>query len=105
MPFTMTERLIRGIARQANVRPALKRASAAYLRAVGANLVHYCARHRLRVTNPEVLDTLDPHRGLIVASNHRSLYDMYVLSSVLLRRCDWIARLYFPVRTEHIYER
>jgi 1-acyl-sn-glycerol-3-phosphate acyltransferase len=103
--FTTTERLIRAIARQANVRPALKRTTHAYLRAAGANWVHYCTRHLLHVTNAEVLDKLCPDRGVIVASNHRSLCDMYVVSSVLLRRCNWITRLYFPVRSEYVYER
>ena len=104
-PFTTTERLIRAIARQVNVRPALKRAAHAYLRTAGANWVHFCTRHLLHVTNAEVLDTLRPDRGVIVASNHRSLADMYVVSSVLLRRCPWITRLYCPVRSEYIDDR
>jgi 1-acyl-sn-glycerol-3-phosphate acyltransferase len=104
-PFTTTERLIRTMARQVNARPALKRASHAYLRSAGATGVHCGTRHLLHVTNAEVLDTLRPERGMIVASNHRSLCDMYVVSSVLLRRCGWIERLYFPVRTENIYDR
>jgi 1-acyl-sn-glycerol-3-phosphate acyltransferase len=103
--LTATERLIRSIARQVNERPTLKRASHAFLRTAGANWVHFCTRRLLHVTNTEVLDALSPDRGVIVASNHRSLGDMYVLSSVLLRRCDWIARLYFPVRSEYVYER
>jgi 1-acyl-sn-glycerol-3-phosphate acyltransferase len=105
VPFTTTERLIRAIARQVNERPALKRASHAYLRAGGANFLQFFTRHLLHVTNAEVLDALSPDRGVIVASNHRSSSDMFVLSSVLLRRCGWIARLYFPVRSEYFYER
>jgi len=103
--LTGTERLIRAIARQINERPALKRSSNAYLRTAGANVVHFCTRHLLHVTNVEALDALSPDRGVIVASNHRSFCDMYMLSSVLLRRCPWIARLYFPVRSEYFYER
>jgi 1-acyl-sn-glycerol-3-phosphate acyltransferase len=104
-PFTTTERLIRAIARQVNTHPALKRASHAYLRSAGGTGVRVGTRHLLRIANAEVLDTLRPDRGVIVASNHRSLCDMYVVSSVLLRRVDWIERLYFPVRTENIYDR
>jgi 1-acyl-sn-glycerol-3-phosphate acyltransferase len=104
-PFTTTERLIRAMARAVNTRPALKRAAHAYLRSAGATGVHLGTRRLLRVTNADVLDTLQPDRGVIVASNHRSLCDMYVVSSVLLRRCAWIERLYFPVRTENIYDR
>jgi 1-acyl-sn-glycerol-3-phosphate acyltransferase len=104
-PFTTTERLIHAISRQVNTHPALKRASHAYLRSAGATGVHFGTRHLLHITNAEVLDRLRPDRGVIVASNHRSLCDMYVVSSVLLRRGDWIKRLYFPVRTENIYDR
>lgn len=105
MHFTTSERLIRAIAGQANTTPGLKRTMHAYLRLVGASCVHYGTRHLLHVTNAEVLDTLPRDRGLIVASNHRSFCDMYVVSSVLLRRCGWITRLYFPVRSEYFYER
>jgi len=103
--FNATERVIRAIARQVNESPALKRTMHAYLRVVGASSVYYGTRHLLHVTNAEVLDTLPRDRGVVIASNHRSLCDMYVVSSVLLRRCDWIRRLYFPVRSEYIYER
>jgi 1-acyl-sn-glycerol-3-phosphate acyltransferase len=104
-PFTATERMIRAISREVNTRPVLKRASHAYLRSAGAAGVHFSTRHLLHVTNAEVLDRLHPDRGVIVASNHRSLCDMYVVSSVLLRRGGWVERLYFPVRTENIYDR
>jgi 1-acyl-sn-glycerol-3-phosphate acyltransferase len=103
--FTTTESVIRAIARQVNERPTLKRASHTFLRTVGAAWVHYCTRNLLHVTNAEVLDTLRPDRGVVIASNHRSFFDMYVLSSVLLRRCGWIERMYFPVRNEYFYER
>lgn len=105
MSFTATERVIRAIARQVNETRGLKRTMHTYLRVVGANCVHYGTRHLLHVTNAEVLDTLPRDRGVVIASNHRSLCDMYVVSSILLRRCDWIKRLYFPVRSEYIYER
>ncbi|MGE3276796.1 MAG: lysophospholipid acyltransferase family protein [Vicinamibacterales bacterium] len=104
-PFTMTERLIRAIARQVNTRPALKRVSHAFIRSAGATGVRWATRELVHVTNAEALDGLPRDRGVIVASNHRSLCDMYVVSSVLLRRVGWIERLYFPVRTENIYDR
>jgi len=103
--FTPTEQLIGAIARGVNRRPALKRCSHVFLRRVGAAWVHYCSRNLLSVTNVEALTALDPDRGVIIASNHRSYADMYLLSSVLLPRCRWIERMYFPVRSEYIYDR
>lgn len=103
--FTHTEQLIHAVARGVNHRPVLKRWSHAFLRTAGAAWVHYCSRNLLRITNAEALDALAPNRGVIIASNHRSYADMYLLSSVLLPRCGWIERTYFPVRSEYIYDR
>ena len=105
--FTPTEQLIGAIARGVNRRPALKRCSHVFLRRVGAAWVHYCSRNLLTVTTAEALTALtalDPDRGVIIASNHRSYADMYLLSSVMLPRCRWIERAYFPVRSEFIYD-
>jgi 1-acyl-sn-glycerol-3-phosphate acyltransferase len=103
--FTLTEQLIHAIARGVNHRPVFKRWSHAFLRTAGAAWVRYCSRNLLSIANVEVLDALDPDRGVILASNHRSYADMFLLSSVLLPRCGWIERMYFPVRSEFIYDR
>jgi len=102
--FTPTERLIRAIARGVNHHPRVKHWSHGVLRTVGASWVHYATRHLLRVTNVEALATLDPSRGVVFASNHRSYGDMFLLSSVLLRHCSWVERMYFPVRHDYFYE-
>jgi 1-acyl-sn-glycerol-3-phosphate acyltransferase len=101
---TTTERLILAVARGVNHHAVLKGVSHAFLRTVGARWVHWCTRNAVQVINPEVLDALAPERGVLVTSNHRSYADMYLLSSVLLRRCRWIERMYFPVRSEFFYD-
>lgn len=103
--FTPTEQLIHAVARGVNERRLLKRWSHAFLRTGGAAWVRFCSRKLLRITNGEVLDTLAPNCGVVIASNHRSYADMYLLASALLPRCGWIERMYFPVRSEYIYER
>jgi 1-acyl-sn-glycerol-3-phosphate acyltransferase len=103
--FTAIEHLNHVIARGVNQQPLLKRCSHAFLRTFGAAWVRYCSRHVLRITNGEVFESLAPDRGVVIASNHRSYADMYLLSSVLLPRCGWIERMYFPVRSEFIYDR
>ena len=103
--FTATEQLIHSIVRGVNHRPALKRWSHGLLRTAGAAWVRFCSRNLLRVINGDVLDRLPRDRGVVIASNHRSYADMYLLSSVILPRCRWITRAYFPVRSEFIYDR
>lgn len=102
--FTLTEQVIHAIARAANHRPLIKRGAHAFLRYAGASWVQFCSRHVLRITNVDGLDSLAPDRGVIIASNHRNYADMYLLSSVLLPRCRWIRQMYFPVRSEFIYD-
>jgi 1-acyl-sn-glycerol-3-phosphate acyltransferase len=102
--FTLTEQAIHAVARAANRRPLIKRAAHAFLRHAGASWVQFCSRNLLRITNVEALGALAPDRGVVIASNHRNYADMYLLSSVLLPRCPWIRRMYFPVRSEFIYD-
>lgn len=103
--FTRTEKIVHGIARRVNQRPAYKRWSHAFLRTIGTAWVRFCSRNLVLLTNAEVLDALTPDCGVVIASNHRSYVDMYLLSSVVLPRCRWIRRMYFPVRTEFFYDR
>jgi 1-acyl-sn-glycerol-3-phosphate acyltransferase len=100
-----TEALIHTMVRRVNTSPALKWMAHTYLRSAGMTGIHYATRHLLTVTNGGVLGALPSDRGVLVASNHRSFFDMFVISSVLLRRCSWIQRLYFPVRSEYFYDR
>jgi 1-acyl-sn-glycerol-3-phosphate acyltransferase len=103
--LTAIERVIWGATRSVNERPTLKRLSHAFLRTGGAAWVYYCTRHLLHLTGEDAIASLHPDRGVVLAANHRSFFDMYVISSVLLRRCAWIKRMYFPVRSAYFYDR
>lgn len=93
------------IAETVNRRPALKRVAHRFLRTVGAGWVYQCTRNLLRVYNLDYLTGLRPERGVLLVSNHRSFFDMYVLSCVVLRHTTWPERMYFPVRSDYFYER
>ncbi len=41
--------------------------------------------------------------GVVLVSNHRSFFDMYVASAMLYRRSRFMDRLYFPVRSKFFY--
>jgi 1-acyl-sn-glycerol-3-phosphate acyltransferase len=103
--LTAIERVIWGATRSVNERPTFKRWSHAFLRTGGAAWVYYCTRNLVHLTGEAAITSLHPDRGVILASNHRSFFDMYVISSVLLRRCSWIERMYFPVRSAYFYDR
>ena len=103
--LTRFERVAFEIADRVNRHPPLKRAAHAFLRSVGAGWVHHCTKNLLHVDGLENLTSLNPDRGVIVVSNHRSFFDLYVMASVLLRNTDWVNGMYFPVRGEFFYER
>ena len=42
-------------------------------------------------------------RPLLLAANHRSFFDMFVVSSLLLRRVPGPWRIFFPVRARYCY--
>lgn len=99
------ERFAFRISHEVNRRPLLKRAAHVYLRGFGAWWVERCTRSLLHVDGLDHVLPLRPDRGVVLACNHRSFFDLYVVSSVLLRHTRWIERMYFPVRSSYFYER
>ena len=51
----------------------------------------------------EQLQQLDAPDGLILAANHRSFFDLYVISTVLKFHTKHLRQLAFPVRSEFFY--
>lgn len=74
-----------------------------YQRAVGAQLVHLATRHVLHLDGLDHLAGVSRERPLLLVANHRSFYDMFVVSSVLLRRVPGPWRIFFPVRGRYCY--
>jgi 1-acyl-sn-glycerol-3-phosphate acyltransferase len=99
------ERTAFAISDVVNRRPLLKRAAHAFLRTVGRTWVHVCTKNIMHASGIEQLSRLQPDRGVILVANHRSFFDSYVIASVLLRKTEWVDRMYFPVRSEFFYER
>lgn len=102
--LSVTERVCFEIADVVNRRPLAKRAAHAFLASVGQTWVHYSTRHLVHHLGLDRLRGLDPDRGVFLVSNHRSFFDFYVISSVMLRACPWIKGIYFPVRSNFFYE-
>lgn len=87
-----------------NRNPALKGVANEFLRVVAKNWVSSATRRLTHFYGLEHLRELDPDRGVFVIANHRSFFDFYVISAVLLREMPWIERMFFPVRSTFFYE-
>lgn len=75
-------------------------------REVGARWIHHVAlSRRLRVYGIENLEATSPRRPIVIVANHRSYFDLFVVSTVMVRRMDRPMRLYFPVRARYFYQR
>lgn len=73
-------------------------------RTISASWIGLIAGRRWRVFGEEHIDRLRPERGVVLVSNHRSFFDMYVTSSMLYKRkTTWMSRIFFPVRTRFFY--
>jgi 1-acyl-sn-glycerol-3-phosphate acyltransferase len=71
---------------------------------LGAGWIHLASYNLLRVHGLDHLKAVSPERPILLVSNHRSFFDMYVVSTVLFHNTDWRKRLFFPVRGRFFYE-
>jgi 1-acyl-sn-glycerol-3-phosphate acyltransferase len=87
-----------------NTRAGLKTFAATYSYAVPRNFVTWASRRRWRIYGMENMAKLRPQRGVILVSNHRSFFDMYIAAASIFVHGDFIERLYFPVRANFFYD-
>src|SRR5215470_7323648 len=57
----------------------------------------------------ENIGTVDRNRPLLIVANHRSFFDLYVVSAMIFKHISWKGekwpkRLYFPVRARFFYQ-
>lgn len=70
---------------------------------VGANWIEYSIRHLRHVYGVSRLPAFAPDRSYILVSNHRSFFDLYVVTAYLVKR-GMPHRLLFPVRASFFYD-
>jgi 1-acyl-sn-glycerol-3-phosphate acyltransferase len=73
-------------------------------RYLGAGWIHISTYNLLKVYGLENLQAVDTSRPLLLVANHRSFFDMYIVSTVLFRHTGWRLQLFFPVRGRFFYE-
>lgn len=82
----------------------LDRTIRALQRYVGASWIEYSIRNLRRVHGEERLPRFDRGQSYLCVSNHRSFFDLYVVTAYLVKR-GMPHRLVFPVRSSFFYDR
>ena len=72
-------------------------------RQIGANWIDVSTRNLLHVHGADRLPPFARGESTILVSNHRSFFDLFVVSSVLLKR-PFEQRIMFPVRSQFFYD-
>jgi len=72
-------------------------------RHVGAQWITIVTKNLLHVHGPDRLPPLEPGKSYICAANHRSFFDLYVVTAYLVKR-GMPHRMVFPVRAEFFYD-
>ncbi len=70
---------------------------------IGSTWIHHFTKHLRHVHGLERLPPLDPAQSFILVSNHRSFFDLYVITGDLVRR-GLPHRIVFPVRSTFFYD-
>jgi 1-acyl-sn-glycerol-3-phosphate acyltransferase len=73
-------------------------------RHLGANWIEQVVKNLRQVHGVERLPVLARDESTILVSNHRSFFDLYVVTAYLVKR-GMPQRLVFPVRSEFFYDR
>jgi 1-acyl-sn-glycerol-3-phosphate acyltransferase len=98
------ERTARRLGRFVNEQPLAKRLQMNFVRHITQPWVEASMSRRCYVAGVDWL-LQPPDRGVLVAANHRSFFDMYVaMLSLLASGGTWLRRFYFPVRSNFFYE-
>lgn len=73
-------------------------------RHLGSLWIKICTYNLMRVYGIEYVENSDAARPLLLVANHRSFFDMYVVSSVIFRQTRRPVKLFFPVRAKFFYD-
>jgi 1-acyl-sn-glycerol-3-phosphate acyltransferase len=70
----------------------------------GAGWIHISTYNLMRVHGLDNVEAADHSRPVMLVANHRSFFDMYVVSTTLFRKTKWRKQLFFPVRGRFYYQ-
>ncbi len=75
-----------------------------YQNAVGATWVDFAIQNLIELHGLERFPRLAKDDSFVLVSNHRSFFDMYALTSQLVKRLGVRQRMLFPVRSSFFYD-
>ncbi len=103
--LSTTERVLVGLCENINEKPLPKRLQRAFHNHFGKHLIKLVSSNLLEVRGLEHAVKMTPERGVLLCSNHRSFFDMYIVTSVLRNSAlPWFQDVYFPVRSNFFYD-
>ena len=70
----------------------------------GAGWIHLSTYNLMQVYGLENIEAVSRDRPILLVANHRSFFDMYVVSTTLFRHTPWRKQLFFPVRGRFFYD-
>ena len=70
----------------------------------GAGWIQISTYNLMRVYGLEHVGALDHAKPILLVANHRSFFDMYVVSTTLFKKTKWRKQLFFPVRGRFYYQ-
>ena len=106
VPFSPIERVAGWLGQRANLTSAGKRIQSSFLRNFSMRWVRFVLERRMLIEGLDELADLDPPRGVLLVSNHRSFFDQYAaLMAVMTYRARWGRHLNFPVRSDFFYDK
>lgn len=73
-------------------------------RHIGSLWIYLATYNLMNVFGLENVENTAENRPVLLVANHRSFFDMYTVSSVLLRRLKRPITLFFPVRAKFFYD-
>lgn len=73
-------------------------------RHIGSLWIKIATYNLMNVFGIESVENSDTKRPLLLVANHRSFFDMYVVSSVIFRQTKRPVKLFFPVRGKFFYD-
>ena len=97
------ERLHLAIARRMN-RDPWKRMSSFFSRNINGRGILALLGDNLHVDGWEYVRAMSPDRPILVVANHRTFFDLFVVTALLLVRLGRPIRIYFPVRARYFYQ-
>lgn len=103
--LTSFERFAFELARMTNETHTGKRLQELFLRTVSYSWIRVALARRTFCDGLDKVLALEPDRGVLFVSNHRSFFDQYaVMLGIWMGSAPWARRLYFPVRANFFYE-